>query len=100
MKLTGIDVSAWQHGDEDKPTIDWDLVKRDGYGFAMVKCTQGTDYVNPWLDQDVLGAHEAGLYVGCYHFGTPTAAGGEAEARFALQHTDHLPLDWGIALDL
>lgn len=93
-------MSGWQHPAPDYPSIDWEAVAGQGYRFAIVKSTQGTTYVNEWLDEDVMGAHKAGLVVGCYHYGWPIPGQAVAEAEFAIKHTDHLPLDLGISLDL
>jgi len=100
VKLKGIDVSGWQHGDPGHPQINWEQVRAAGYEFVYVKCTQGLDYVNPWLTSDVQLAKEAGLLVGAYHYAVPSPATGASQAQYALAHTDHLPLDLGIALDL
>ncbi len=99
-QIRGIDVSGWQHPPPEYPPIDWDHVASAGYRFAIVKCTQGTTYTNPHLTEDVLGAHKAGLAVGCYHYGWPIPGGALAEAAYALKATDHLPLDLGITYDL
>lgn len=64
--MKGIDVSANQHP-ANKP-IDWIAVADAGYGFAIVKATQGVGYVNPWLAYDLDDARAAGLFVGAYHY--------------------------------
>lgn len=100
MEIKGIDVSAWQHADTNKATIDWQLVREADYKFAIVKCTQGLTYTNPWLDADINGARDAGLLVGCYHYAWPTPGGAEAEAKYALDATNKYDLDLGVTLDL
>lgn len=64
--MKGIDVSSNQHP-ANKP-IDWFAVAEAGYGFAIVKATQGMSYVNPWLATDLDDARAAGLFVGAYHY--------------------------------
>ncbi len=64
--MRGIDVSSWQHVG-GKP-IDWHAAAESGVGFALVKATQGTAYVSPWLDRDLSDAFAAGLLVGAYHY--------------------------------
>lgn len=64
--MKGIDVSSNQHP-ANRP-IDWHKVADAGYGFAIVKATQGTTYQNPWLERDLEDAYAAGLFVGAYHF--------------------------------
>lgn len=66
MTVRGIDVSTWQHPDGE--AIDWHQVADAGYRFMVVKATQGTSYVNPWLSRDLEDAHAAGLFVGAYHY--------------------------------
>ena len=74
----GIDVSLFQ-GD-----IDWKKVKADGVEFAMIKASQGktADYGEPFTDpkfhQNRMGAGQAGLYWGTYHY---LCAGSVIEAR-------------------
>jgi lysozyme len=65
-KLRGIDVSSWQH--PEGAEIDWEAVYEDGFRFCMVKATQGSGYVSPWLIRDLEDARAAGLLVGAYHF--------------------------------
>jgi lysozyme len=77
-----IDVSSDQH--PNNAPIDWPAVARAGVTTALIKATQGTTYVNPWLASDLQGASEAGLQVRCYHFADFTNA--DAEAAFFLQH--------------
>jgi lysozyme len=95
-----VDVSANNHGD-DAP-INWQKVAKSGVRAVMIKATQGTDYVDPWLQRDAHGARAAGLHVGFYHFGEPGAEilDGPGEANYCLQKIEGLPRDLGVALDL
>ncbi|WP_051273427.1 glycoside hydrolase family 25 protein [Desulfotruncus alcoholivorax] len=65
--LKGIDVSHWQ-GD-----IKWNLVKNDGFSFAYIKSTEGVDYIDPKFSTNIKEAKKAGLFVGAYHFCTPSS---------------------------
>lgn len=58
----GIDVSSYQG------TVDWNKVKQAGYSFAIVKCSQGIGYRNPYYTSQINGARAAGLLIGHYHF--------------------------------
>lgn len=58
----GIDVSHWQ-GD-----VDWAKVHAAGYSFAIMKSTEGTGMIDDTLTVNVVGAREAGMAVGVYHF--------------------------------
>ena len=64
--VKGVDVSSWQHPGQAE--IDWHAVADDGYTFALVKATQGTNYVNNWLSRDLDDARSAGLLLGAYHY--------------------------------
>lgn len=60
----GIDVASYQG------TPDWATVAADRVTFAMIKATQGTDYVNEMLVSQSK-CRDAGLYRGFYHFARP-----------------------------
>lgn len=68
-----------------------------GLGFAFVKATEGTGYVNPLHDAQVAHARAEGLVVGHYHFARPGSAADQS--AYFLQHAkaqpgDLLALDW------
>jgi len=67
--LLGTDVSSYQH--PAGQAINWSVVAGSGESFTVVKATESTDYTNPYLMADVLGARSAGLLVGLYHFAHP-----------------------------
>ncbi len=58
----GIDVSHFQ-GD-----INWEEIKEAGILFAYDKATQGETYVDPDFKENQVGAKNAGLVHGSYHF--------------------------------
>ena len=96
-RAKGVDVSSWQHPG-GKP-IDWHAVKEDGYDFVMIKASQGTTYVNPYLGEDIPAARGAGLIVGAYHFyeqGEPVAEQGANFIAACLGHVLELGawIDW------
>jgi len=66
LATRGIDVASWQH--PDGKAIDWFDVAGEGFTFAMVKATQGSSWLNPWLHRDLEDARGAGLMVGAYHY--------------------------------
>lgn len=94
--ITGVDVSSWQH--EDGQPINWDAVYEDGYRFAVVKVTQGTSYVNPWVARDLSDASAAGLLLGAYHY---YEAGEDpaTQAKWAVSCLVGQPLDLGLFID-
>lgn len=78
----GPDVSSWQH--PDKMLIDWFAVRHAGYEFAMVKATEGLNYVNPHFVSDSLIMRAAGVARGTYHYAHPELP---PEAQAALYAT-------------
>jgi GH25 family lysozyme M1 (1,4-beta-N-acetylmuramidase) len=96
--IKAIDVSSWQH--PGGAAIDFVKVKAAGYDGVWVKCSQGTNYVNPYFAGDVAAALEAGLVVGAYHFAEPWHNSPESEAAYAIEACAGHQLDLGLALDL
>lgn len=66
----GPDVSSWQHIDATK--IDWHRVREAGHDYAMVKATEGLDYVNPFFVEDCVVMRQAGVARGAYHYADVT----------------------------
>ncbi|MFJ4658704.1 glycoside hydrolase family 25 protein [Nocardia sp. NPDC088792] len=67
--INGPDVSSWQH--IDGRGINWFAVRGSGNNFAMLKATEGLNYVNPYFVQDSLLMRAAGVARGTYHFARP-----------------------------
>lgn len=65
----GPDVSSWQH--PGGSGINWFAVRGAGHHFAMVKATEGVNYVNPHFVPDSLAMRVAGVARGTYHFARP-----------------------------
>jgi lysozyme len=76
--LSGIDVS------NNNGQIDWGAVAGAGYGFAVAKASEGTDFVDNTFAANWSGMKGAGLVRGAYHFARPDDNGAEAEAKFFL----------------
>ncbi|GAA5045773.1 glycoside hydrolase family 25 protein [Nocardia callitridis] len=95
----GPDVSSWQH--VDGRLIDWFAVKRSGHDFAMLKATEGLNYVNPYFVPDSVLMRAAGVARGTYHYAHPETS---PEAQAALYAATVLgqngPLDLPPVLDL
>ena len=73
---TGIDVSRYPG------KIDWARVKAGGTGFAIIKCTQGVNTVDPEFHRNMRNCAAVGLPVGAYVYSkarTAFAAAEEAE---------------------
>ena len=73
----GIDVSRWQG------YIDYQRVKQAGIEVVYIKASEGTSYVDPYLETNYINAKATGLKVGFYHY---VRARSEAAAR---QEADH-----------
>ena len=90
----GIDVSEFQ-GD-----IDFESVRADGIDLVYIKSSQGTDFVDPYFEQNYEGAKGAGLLVGVYHFVTAdTVSEAEAEAEFFAETISGKEIDGKLAMD-
>jgi lysozyme len=62
-ELLVVDVSA----NQDHP-IDWKKVKAAGVHGVIIKASQGTDYVNPYFEEDLKGCNQNEMPVMAYHF--------------------------------
>jgi lysozyme len=84
--------------------INWSMVANHGVKNVMIKATEGTDYINEWLERDTHGARAAGLNVGYYHFAQPhnetSDQGGGTQAEYFIKAIKGLPRNLGGALDL
>lgn len=90
----GIDISNFQGG-----TITWSAVKQDGISFASILQTDtngdGSPFVNPYANTQVLGARAVGITCGGYHFARPGVSISQQVDRFVGQlEANHL-LDTG-----
>ena len=72
----GIDVSHYQG------SINWSSVKAAGISFAYIKATEGTTYKDPDFSADYLGAYNAKVIRGAYHFAQPGSSSGAAQATY------------------
>ncbi|MFC4330552.1 GH25 family lysozyme [Streptomyces andamanensis] len=72
----GVDISVWQG------SINWKSVRGAGIEFAWMKATEGTSYKDPTFSTNYLGAYNAGVIRGAYHFARPDVSGGAAQANF------------------
>ncbi|WP_280264301.1 glycoside hydrolase family 25 protein [Nocardia wallacei] len=96
---TGPDVSSWQH--IDGRMINWFEVKASGNNFAMVKATEGLNYVNPYFVPDSVLMRAAGVARGTYHYAHPELPPEPQAALYAtLVLGQNGPLDLPPVLDL
>ncbi|CAO3613583.1 unnamed protein product [Cunninghamella echinulata] len=76
----GIDVSGYQ------PNVNWSTAKANGIVFAYIKATEGTGYTNPSFSNQYIGATNAGIIRGSYHFARPDVSSGAVQANYFLSH--------------
>src|SRR5690625_2765986 len=74
--LYGQDVSGWQG------RVDWAAQAAAGSRFSYVKATEGRSYRSPDFDHQYIGAGEAGLVRGGYHFARPDSGDPEEQVEF------------------
>jgi lysozyme len=75
--VEGVDVSNHQGA------IDWRALAKDNVHFAYIKASEGGDFVDARFHENWKLAHDAGLYVGGYHFFTLCRPGAIQAAHFA-----------------
>ena len=61
----GIDISS------NNPPVNWANVKKSGVAFAIIKASEGGDWVDPKFTTNWQGLKQAGLIGGAYHFFRP-----------------------------
>lgn len=95
----GIDVSKWNK------EIDWKKVKETGVEFAIIRCgyrgsSSGSLVVDPYFEQNIKGASEAGIDVGVYFF-TQAISSVEAveEASIVLELVKKYQITYPIFID-
>ena len=68
VTMTGIDVSKWQYD------VNWKKVKAAGVDYAIIRlgyrgtAAEGNLAMDPYFEQNIKGALDAGLQVGVYYF--------------------------------
>lgn len=78
--IYGQDVSGWQG------EVDWASQAELGSRFAYVKATEGRTYRSPAFNHQYLGAGDAGLVRGGYHFARPDSGEPVEQADFFLNN--------------
>jgi len=64
--LNGVDVSSYQGN------VNWTAVHGAGTTFAIAKATEGTGYLDRYLNANISGMKRNGIVPGAYHFGHPS----------------------------
>ncbi|MGY5764522.1 GH25 family lysozyme [Brachybacterium sp. DNPG3] len=78
--IRGQDVSGWQG------TVDWASQISRGSRFAWIKATEGRSYRDGSFNTNYIGATNAGIIRGGYHFARPDSGGPEEQVDFFLAH--------------
>lgn len=90
----GIDVSSYQG------IIDFKKVKEDGIEVVYIKATEGTYYIDPYLERNYQKAKENGLKVGFYHYvAARTIKQAKKEAQFFISNISGKKPDCKLAMD-
>lgn len=90
----GIDISEWQG------TINFEKVKADNISVVYIKATQGTDYIDPFLEEYYNGAKDNDLKIGFYHFLTAeNTEDAILEAKFFASAINNYSVDCKLAMD-
>lgn len=90
----GIDVSSYQG------EIDFRKVKESGIQVVYIKATEGTYYIDPYLESNYKNAKENGLKVGLYHYVTArTEEAAKQEAKFFVARASGKDIDCKLAMD-
>ncbi|MEU4929968.1 lysozyme [Streptomyces yokosukanensis] len=79
-QLEGVDVASHQGN------VGWSTLWGDAIKWAYTKATEGTSYTNPYFTQQYDGSYKVGMVRGAYHFATPDASSGSAQADYFLAH--------------
>ncbi len=79
-----IDLSHWE------APVDFAAIKAAGIEAIILKCTQGTTFVDPTFVARAIDAAAAGLLVGAYHFFTAEDA--VRQVDWFLQHAGMIPV--------
>jgi lysozyme len=80
-----------------QPSIDWDAVYAAGIRIAMIKATEGSNWLQPYFDAQYWGAARANIKVIPYHFLRPSPAQTQAQFFASVDQPgkgDALALDW------
>lgn len=75
-EVMGIDVSSHQ------ADVDWEQVASDGYSFAYIKATEGSNFTDDRFQENWDGAQAAGITRGAYHYFTLCSSGAAQAADF------------------
>lgn len=78
--MWGLDVASGQ-------LVNWSSARKTRHiGFAYIKATQGTYYINPSFGSQYVGAYKAGIIRGAYAFAIPGNSTATQQAKYLVAH--------------
>ncbi|KAI1813902.1 glycoside hydrolase family 25 protein [Poronia punctata] len=77
-QVQGFDISSYQ------PSVDFAGAYADGARFVIIKATEGTGYIDPTFSDHYVGATNAGLLRGGYHYAHLDSTSGATQAQYFL----------------
>ena len=90
----GIDVSGWQE------SINYEEVKNSGIDIVYMKSSEGSNFVDPYFNENYTNAKANGLKVGFYHYLTARSVEeAQEEARFFVATISGKTPDCRLAMD-
>ena len=93
--LYGIDISNWTG------SVDFAAVKNSGVKIVYIQTTEGTDYIDPYLNEFYNGAKDNGIKVGFYHFFNPgNSPTPKEQAQYFVNALKGLKADCKLVIDL
>lgn len=69
----------------NSPSLDYNQLKKDGFGFIIIKATEGKTFVDPKFKDNVTSAKAATILTGAYGFSRPGSSKPEDEAQALLK---------------
>ena len=94
-----IDVSKWQK------EIDWKKVKKSGVDYAMIrlgtqKAINGESVIDAYFEQNIKGAHEAGVKVGVYYFSyAHSVSDATTQAKWVVEQLKDYEIELPVSFD-
>jgi len=81
----GVDLSHWNHD------VDFKKVKESGISFAILKATEGSNFIDDYLGKNYTGCKQNDIGIGLYHFmRAETTEEAKKEADYFIDVLDNL----------
>lgn len=89
----GVDVSNYQG------VIDWELIDKQNVDFAFIKATEGSGYIDRFVDRNLTNIDRTDILCSCYHFFSFDSAG-ETQAKNFIDAVDKNRIDLPPVVDI